>query len=498
MMEKGVGRWLVSIFLVILCSGCSTPPISVGSQDESSLISESEQTSISSSAGISQGEKADSATPIFITVNETATIFLEGYPIDTLPWDMEGQETIGQSEDYIGRIVTVVRKTNDGTYAYVWIAELGFGWIESSALKEADFQPTDYSDYITLGGSPITSLPGDSEDADVIGDTSDRIGERVLLVYESADGEYVYAKTLINEGIGWLEKEALGLTGEEQVGMIAAEDYTVDTLVWGTPGSETVALTSEQIGAYVTVKGSLSDGSYTLLFKDGNAWGWVDTRAIEIRDDIMIAEATDYITAGQYPIFSQPPGTTEAVQLGTTKDVLGASATILFETMDSSSVYAAYLGWIDRQAFGFENGEYIGVIKAGSYSVDTLPWGTPDYETIGYSDSYAGKELLVKGTTQNGLYSLLWMQGSPLGWVDSRAIKPFDVVPVSYSAVISDGGYSIDSLPWVEFGAKELGSTAEYLGEAVSISRETVDGAYLYAEWNGEGVGWIDHRAFGK
>ena len=129
MMEKGVGRWLVSIFLVILCSGCSTPPISVGSQDESSLISESEQTSISSSAGISQGEKADSATPIFITVNETATIFLEGYPIDTLPWDMEGQETIGQSEDYIGRIVTVVRKTNDGTYADVWIAELGFGWI---------------------------------------------------------------------------------------------------------------------------------------------------------------------------------------------------------------------------------------------------------------------------------------------------------------------------------------------------------------------------------
>ena len=82
--------------------------------------------------------------------------------------------------------------------------------------------------------------------------------------------------------------------------------------------------------------------------------------------------------------------------------------------------------------------------------------------------------------------------------MDSRAIKPFDVVPVSYSAVISDGGYSIDSLPWVEFGAKELGSTAEYLGEAVSISRETVDGAYHYADWNGEGVGWIDHRAFGK
>lgn len=498
MMEKGVGRWLVSIFLVILCSGCSTPPTSVGSQDESSLINESEQTSISSSADISQGEKADSATPIFITVNEIATIFREGYPIDTLPWDMEGRETIGQSDDYIGRIVTIARKTSDGEYAYVWIAGLGFGWIESAALKEADFQPTADSDYITLGGSPITSLPGNSEEAAVIGNTSDRIGERVLLAFASADGEYFYATTLTNEGIGWLGKESLGLVGEEQVGVIAAEGFTVDMLIWGTPGSETVALTSEQIGAYVTVKGSLSDGSYTLLFKDGNAWGWVDTRAIEIRDDILIAEATDYITAGQYSISSQPLGMPASVQLGTTKDVLGANATILYETMDGSSVYAAYLGWIDRQAFGFENGDYIGVIAAGSYSVDTLPWGTPDYETIGYSDSYAGKELLVKGTTQNGLYSLLWMQGSPLGWVDSRAVKPFDVVPVSYSAVISDGGYSIDSLPWVEFGAKELGSTADYLGETVSISRETVSGDYLYAELDGDELGWIDHRAFGK
>ena len=271
-MKKGIRWWLVSISLVILCSGCNNQPASVGSQDESSLINESERTSISSSADISQGEKADPAdpaVPIFMTVNEAATIFREGYPIGTLPWDMEGKEIVGLSDDHIGRIVTVARKTNDGEYAYVWIAGLGFGWIESAALKEADFQPTNDSDYITLGGAPITSLPGHSEDADVIGNTSDRIGERVLLVYESADGEYVYATTLINEGIGWLEKEALGLTGEEQVGMIAAEDFTVDTLVWGTPGSETVALTSEQIGAYVTVKGSLSDGKLYLTLQ-----GW--------------------------------------------------------------------------------------------------------------------------------------------------------------------------------------------------------------------------------
>lgn len=497
-MKKGKGRWLAAVFLVMLCSGCSSQLSSGESLDESSSINASERISSPSSAAVSQTEKTDPATPIFITVNETATIFREGYPIATLPWDMEGKETIGQSDDFIGRIVTVARKTTDGAYAYVWIAGLGFGWIESEALEAADFQPTDDSDYITLGDSPITSLPGDSEDAVVIGNTSDRIGERVLLAYASEDGEYFYATTLTNEGIGWLQKESLGLVGEEQVGVIAAEGFTVDTLVWGTPGSEPVAFTSEQIGAYVTIKGSTPDGSYTLIFKDGNAWGWTDTRAIAIRDDILIAEAADYITAGQYPITSQPPEMPGAVQVGVTSEVLGETATILYETIDGSSLYAAYLGWVDRQALGFDNGEYSGIIAAGSYTVDTLPWGTPDYETVGYSDSYAGKELLVKGTTQNGLYSLLWMQGSPLGWVDSRAVKPFDVVPAAYSAVIADGGYSIDSLPWGEFGAKELGSTADYLGEAVSISRETANGDYLYAEWSGEGLGWIDHRAFGK
>lgn len=494
-MKKEVWRGLVSIFLVMLCSGCSNQPTSVEGKDQSSWTSESERTSLSSAADISQGE---GAAPIFITADETVTIFQEGYPIVTLPWDMEGQETIGRSDDYIGRIVTIARKTNDGAYAYVWIAGLGFGWIESAALKAADFQSNDDSDYITLGDSPITSLPGDSEGAVMIGNTSERLGERVLLVYASEDGKYFYATTLTNEGIGWLPKEALGLVGEEQAGVIAAEGFTVDTLVWGTPGSEPVAFTSEQTGAYVTIKGSTQDGSYTLLFKDGNVWGWVDARAIEIPDDILIAEATDYITAGQYPISRQPPGMPEAVQVGITSEVLGEKATILYETIDGLNCYAAYLGWIDRKAFGLENGEYIGIIAAGSYTVDSLPWGTPDSETIGYSDSYAGKELLVKGTTQNGLYSLLWMQGSPLGWVDSRAVKPFDFVSVAYSAVISDSGYSVDSLPWGEFGAKELGYTGEYLGEAVSISKETVDGAYLYAEWNGAGVGWIDHRAFGK
>lgn len=69
------------------------------------------------------------------------------------------------------------------------------------------------------------------------------------------------------------------MVGDEQVGVVTAEGFTGDTLIWGKLESDKVALTSEQIGVYVTIKGSTPDGLYSLLFKDGNAWGWIDQRA---------------------------------------------------------------------------------------------------------------------------------------------------------------------------------------------------------------------------
>lgn len=54
-----------------------------------------------------------------------------------------------------------------------------------------------------------------------------------------------------------------------------------------------------------------------------------------------------------------------------------------------------------------------------------------------------------------------------------------------------NGNYSIDSLPWWCDDKKNVGTTADYQGYVVTVSRKW--GNYWYSQYLG---GWIDHRAF--
>ncbi len=54
-----------------------------------------------------------------------------------------------------------------------------------------------------------------------------------------------------------------------------------------------------------------------------------------------------------------------------------------------------------------------------------------------------------------------------------------------------NGNYSIDSLPWWCDDKKNVGTTADYQGYVVTVSRKW--GSYWYSQYLG---GWIDYRAF--
>lgn len=54
-----------------------------------------------------------------------------------------------------------------------------------------------------------------------------------------------------------------------------------------------------------------------------------------------------------------------------------------------------------------------------------------------------------------------------------------------------NGNYSIDSLPWWCDDKKNVGTTADYQGFVVTVSRKW--GNYWYSQYLG---GWIDHKAF--
>lgn len=66
--------------------------------------------------------------------------------------------------------------------------------------------------------------------------------------------------------------------------------------------------------------------------------------------------------------------------------------------------------------------------------------------------------------------------------------------PVSYNAVVTSGGYSIDSKPWGEDGAEYWGSTDDQVGKVFYFYEENYSGEYA----NGMGLGWVDKRALEK
>lgn len=66
--------------------------------------------------------------------------------------------------------------------------------------------------------------------------------------------------------------------------------------------------------------------------------------------------------------------------------------------------------------------------------------------------------------------------------------------PVSYNAVVTSGGYSIDSKPWGEDGAENWGNTDSIVGNSIYVYEENYSGEYA----NAYQVGWIDKRAIEK
>nr|WP_025730745.1 GW dipeptide domain-containing protein [Atopobacter phocae] len=81
---------------------------------------------------------------------------------------------------------------------------------------------------------------------------------------------------------------------------------------------------------------------------------------------------------------------------------------------------------------------------------------------------------------------------------DTEIIVYSDIINEPTDAVIIFGQYSIDTKPWGEKGFKKIGETSEYINQTVNIIAESSQGYYKLAELNGQRLGWIDHRAFGR
>ncbi len=170
------------------------------------------------------------------------------------------------------------------------------------------------------------------------------------------------------------------------------------------------------------------------------------------------------------------------------------------------------LGWVDKKALEFSTEvsdvpssvpvSYKAGISKSGYSIDTMPWGTLGYRTIGDSSDYIGQSIEVVKEAKDGTYSLISLNGQLLGWIDSKAIVSHEIevnspssYDTSYSAIINVVNYSIDTKPWGTTGYAMLDQTNGYLGKKVEVVKERNDKKYVLISYDGKLLGWVDKKA---
>lgn len=274
-------------------------------------------------------------------------------------------------------------------------------------------------------------------------------------------------------------------------------NYSIDNLPWGEPGFKKVGSTKDYVGKAARVIQETTNGAYGKIVVAGTELGWVDLRALQGLNVVAVEETYAYVTSGSYSVDSLPYGTPGFETIGSTRSYLGASLPITYKSADGSYWYVETIGWMDARAFGLHGSEYIGLVKNGGLSIDTLPWGTPGFARVGSTSEYAGLGLEIKGSTKDGAYLLVFLNGEKIGWVDARAISVFETKAVDYREHIGGIDYTIDSLPWGTLGHKVIDRSRNHLGKVVTVSKESMNGAYAYISVDGQGLGWIDKRAFG-
>lgn len=419
------------------------------------------------------------------------------HSIDSLPWGESGFKKIGSSSSYTGKEYQVVATSFNGAYVLLSENNILLGWIDERAVQNFTYNNVSIDSYITDGQYSIDSLPWGTSGFKNVSKSSNYLGKKIKIVKETSNGSYVQVM-IDGKVLGWLDKRATGLTGQAFGAYITLGGYSIDSLPWGTPGFKHIATSKLYKGQLIEVLGATKNGAYLLISMGGKQVGWIDKRAVTKYDSTSV-NYTTYITGNNYEINDLPWGEKGYKKLGTTANYLGNIVTVTRESKNKAYAYAYIdgkaIGWIDKRAFGFKNQPYKAIIIDGKYEVNTLPWGTEGYKKITTTSSYIGSEIDIVGGTQNGSYLLAKVNGTTVGWIDSRSVKKIDVNSINYSGTIISGAYSIDSLPWGEPGYKKIGTTATLIGKNIKATLESSNKAYVFIFVDDQPVGWVDKRA---
>ena len=287
-------------------------------------------------------------------VHYTAVVSGTNYSIDSQPWGEAGYVYLDSSANYYGKEVVVTRKTSNGAYAYISLDGKPLGWIDSRGLQNFSTVAINYNLPIMNGIYSIDSLPWGEPGYTKIADAAAYFGKLATVLRESTNG--AYAEIAIDgQRIGWIDKRAF--SNARQVSYyagVSGQNYSIDSLPWGTAGYQYLNSTNNYLGSLVKVVAESIDGNYKLIQLNGQNLGWVDYRALATLNTKAVNYAATIRSVG-YSIDSLPWGTPGFTMLGLTSSYLNITVQVIQESADGHYALVMLngktLGWVDKRCF---------------------------------------------------------------------------------------------------------------------------------------------------
>ena len=480
-------------------------------------------------------------------VDYPATISRGTDAINLAPWGTRGYQTISSSATYVGKTVNVIKEqtTDYGvTWAQISLNGEVLGWIAKDALTAQTYAAVvsetevDYPATVNRDSDAINTAPWGVKGYQTLSSSAAYVGQTVEVIKEQVtDYGVTWAQISLNgEVLGWIAKNALKIQTYAQITKETAVDYSatisrdsdaINTAPWGVKGYRTLSSSAAYVGQTVEVtKEQITDYGVTwaLVSQNGKELGWIAKDALKVQTyaqitketavsyDAIVNRDSDAINTAPWGVKGYQTLSSSAAYAGQTVEVTKEQITDYGVTWALVSQNGKELGWIAKDALKVQTYaqitketavNYDAIVSRDSDAINTAPWGVKGYQTLSSSAAYAGQtvEVTKEQTTDYGVtWALVSQNGKELGWIAKDALKVQTYAQivseneVAYSALINRGTDAINTSPWGTKGYQTNASSADYLGQAVEVTKEqTTDYGVTWAlvSLNGKELGWI-------
>lgn len=440
--------------------------------------------------------------------NYKATIKRSGDTLDTAPWGTKGSKTVEKTDSYIGKEVTVLKEsvTYKATWALIKLPNNSQVWVDKAALdveKITSSKVTNYKAIISRSGDTLNTAPWGTEGFKTVTKSDDYVGQEFTVLKEATTRRATWALIRLpgNKEV-WIDKKSLDIEKIESIknvnykGTIKRTGDTINTAPWGTEGYRTVAKSDAYINQEVTVlkEATTRRADWALISVNGKELGWIDIKGLDTFDTIDSTKNVNYkalISRSGDTLDTAPWGTKIFKTVGKSEDYLGQEVTVLKEAVTYRATWALIKlpgnkqVWIDKKALNIEKIEssksvnYKALISRKGDSLNTAPWGTENFQTVGSSDAYVGKEVTVlkEAVTRRATWALIKLPNNKQLWIDKKALnieKIESSKSVNYKALISRKGDTLNTAPWGTEGYQTVGKSDAYVGKEVTVLKEAV------------------------